>query len=36
VALCVALSWPVLRSALPSGHGGLRHPSVAREDAHEE
>jgi hypothetical protein len=26
VALCVALSWPVLRSALPPGHGGLRHP----------
>jgi hypothetical protein len=28
VALCVALSWPVLRSALPPGHGGLRHPAV--------
>lgn len=26
VALCVALSWPVLRSALPDGHGGIRHP----------
>jgi hypothetical protein len=26
VALCVALSWPVLRSALPPGHKGLRHP----------
>jgi Protein of unknown function (DUF3159) len=26
VALCVALSWPVLRSALPDGHRGLRHP----------
>jgi hypothetical protein len=35
VALCVALSWPVLRSALPAGHGGLRHPAVPREDAHE-
>jgi len=35
VALCVALSWPVLRSALPDGHGGLRHPVPAREDAHE-
>jgi hypothetical protein len=35
VALCVALSWPVLRSALPPGHGGLRHPTE-REDAHEE
>ncbi|GAA5122353.1 DUF3159 domain-containing protein [Pseudonocardia adelaidensis] len=35
VALCVALSWPVLRSALPDGHGGLRHPAPAREDAHE-
>ncbi|GAA0929312.1 DUF3159 domain-containing protein [Pseudonocardia zijingensis] len=35
VALCVALSWPVLRSALPDGHGGLRRPVPAREDAHE-
>jgi hypothetical protein len=26
VALCVALSWPVLRSALPAGHLGLLHP----------
>lgn len=26
VALCVALSWPVVRSALPPGHGGVRHP----------
>jgi hypothetical protein len=26
VALCVALSWPLLRSALPPGHGGLRRP----------
>jgi hypothetical protein len=26
VAVCVALSWPVLRSALPPGHRGLRHP----------
>ncbi|HZG88578.1 MAG TPA: DUF3159 domain-containing protein [Pseudonocardia sp.] len=26
VALCVALSWPVLRSALPPGHRGLRYP----------
>jgi hypothetical protein len=26
VALCVALSWPLLRSALPPGHRGLRHP----------
>jgi hypothetical protein len=32
VALCVALSWPALRSALPSGHGGLRHPVVEAED----
>lgn len=30
VALCVALSWPALRSALPAGHRGLRHP-VERE-----
>ena len=36
VALCVALSWPVLRSALPPGHGGLRHPVVEREGAHED
>lgn len=28
VALCVALSWPVLRSALPPGHRGLRHPEA--------
>jgi hypothetical protein len=27
VALCVFLSWPLLRSALPPGHGGLRHPA---------
>jgi hypothetical protein len=26
VALCVFLSWPVLRSALPPGHPGIRHP----------
>jgi Protein of unknown function (DUF3159). len=25
-AACVALSWPVLRSALPPGHPGLLHP----------
>jgi len=36
VALCVALSWPLLRSALPPGHGGLRYPVVGREGAHEE
>ena len=35
VALCVALSWPVLRSALPPGHAGLRHPAARREDAHD-
>jgi Protein of unknown function (DUF3159) len=29
VAVCVALSWPVLRSALPPGHPGLRHPAGA-------
>jgi uncharacterized protein DUF3159 len=28
VALCVALSWPAIRSALPPGHGGLRHPGT--------
>lgn len=27
VMLCVVLSWPLLRSALPPGHGGLRHPA---------
>jgi Protein of unknown function (DUF3159) len=26
VALCVALSWPALKSALPPGHPGMRHP----------
>ncbi len=26
VALCVALAWPLIRSALPPGHPGLRHP----------
>ncbi|MGH3612890.1 MAG: DUF3159 domain-containing protein [Pseudonocardia sp.] len=26
IIACVALSWPVLRSALPPGHGGARHP----------
>jgi hypothetical protein len=36
VALCVALSWPVLRSPLPPGHGGMRHPVAEREDAHED
>jgi hypothetical protein len=28
VALCVALSWPLVRSALPPGHGGIRHPAA--------
>jgi hypothetical protein len=27
VGLCVFLSWPLIRSALPPGHGGLRHPT---------
>lgn len=26
VAVCVALSWPLVRTALPPGHGGIRHP----------
>jgi hypothetical protein len=26
VALCVLASWPLVRSALPEGHGGVRHP----------
>ena len=29
VVACVALSWPVVRSALPGGHGGIRHPRRA-------
>jgi hypothetical protein len=33
VALCVALSWPTLRSALPPGHEGLRHPVVEGDGA---
>jgi hypothetical protein len=36
VALCVALSWPVLRSALPPEHGGLRHPAPSGEDDHDD
>jgi Protein of unknown function (DUF3159) len=28
VAVCVAVSWPLLRSALPHGHPGIRHPVV--------
>jgi hypothetical protein len=28
VALCVALSWPLLRSALPEGHPGIRYPDA--------
>lgn len=28
VAVCVAVSWPLLRSALPTGHPGIRHPVV--------
>jgi hypothetical protein len=36
VALCVALSWPVLRSALPPGHGGLRHPAPSGDDDHDD
>lgn len=28
VAACIAVSWAVLRSALPVGHGGLRHPQL--------
>lgn len=27
VALCVVASWPLLRSALPEGHRGIRHPA---------
>jgi hypothetical protein len=28
VLVCVALSWPLLRSALPPDHPGIRHPRV--------
>ena len=30
VAVCVALSWPLVRSALPAGHPGPRHPAEDR------
>jgi hypothetical protein len=33
VALCVFLSWPLLRSALPPEHGGLRHPRDPADDS---
>jgi hypothetical protein len=26
LVLCVSLSWPVVRTALPAGHRGIRHP----------
>jgi hypothetical protein len=26
VAICVAVAWPLVRSALPPGHPGLLHP----------
>jgi len=29
VAVCVAVSWPSLQSALPVGHPGIRHPVVS-------
>lgn len=32
VAACVLLSWPALRSALPAGHPGIRHPRPAGAD----
>lgn len=28
VALCVLASWPLVRSALPAGHQGIRHPQA--------
>ena len=28
VVVCVAASWPLVRSALPPGHPGPRHPVV--------
>lgn len=33
VLACVTLSWPLVRSALPHGHGGIRHPRRADETA---
>ena len=30
VALCVAVAWPLVRSALPPGHPGLLHPAGRR------
>ncbi len=29
VMVCVGLSWPLVRSALPGGHRGIRHPRRA-------
>jgi hypothetical protein len=29
VAVCVLVSWPLLRSALSDGHPGIRHPVVS-------
>ncbi|MGQ0483560.1 MAG: DUF3159 domain-containing protein [Pseudonocardia sp.] len=29
VVLCVLASWPLVRSALPPGHPGIRHPRAA-------
>lgn len=33
VVLSILVSWPLLRSALPPGHPGPRHPVVAADDA---
>ena len=33
VAACLAVSWWVLRRALPPGHPGIRHPQVPAEAA---
>ncbi|HEX6871837.1 MAG TPA: DUF3159 domain-containing protein, partial [Micromonosporaceae bacterium] len=32
IAACLAVSWWVLRRALPAGHPGLRHPQVPTVD----
>ena len=32
IAACLALSWPVLRRALPDGHPGLLHPRAPEAD----
>lgn len=33
VVVCVALSWPVMRTALPEGHPGIRYPRTRSGEA---